>query len=97
MSRLNRNTLELFTGGHGFDPHTYHSYYYYTTDHNKSLSSDKSNATVGLSLIIIESKILYQLKVRPGGLDGWLMLGIPNIYEALSLGPNNSTKLLGSC
>ena len=26
-----------------------------------------------------------------------LMLGIPNIYKALSLGPNNSTKLFGSC
>ena len=25
-----------------------------------------------------------------------LMIGIPNIYKALSLGPNNSTKLLGS-
>ena len=25
------------------------------------------------------------------------MLGIPNIYEALSLGPNNSTKLFGRC
>ena len=25
------------------------------------------------------------------------VLGIPNIYEALSLGPNNSTKLFGSC
>ena len=25
------------------------------------------------------------------------LLGIPNIYEALSLGPNNSTKLLGGC
>ena len=26
-----------------------------------------------------------------------LMLGIPNINEALSLGPNTSTNLLGSC
>ena len=25
------------------------------------------------------------------------VLGIPNIYEALSLGPNNSTKFFGSC
>ena len=25
------------------------------------------------------------------------LCGIPNIYEALSLGPNNSTKLFGSC
>ena len=26
-----------------------------------------------------------------------LVLGIPNIYEALSFGPNNSTKLFGIC
>ena len=25
------------------------------------------------------------------------MSGIPNIYETLSLGPKNSTKLFGSC
>ena len=54
-----------------FDPHTRYSYYYYTTDRNKSLSDDRSNATVGLSLIIIESKILYQLEVKPEGLNGW--------------------------
>ena len=54
-----------------FDPHTRHSYYYYTTDRNKSLSNDKSNATVGFPLIIIESKILYQLRVKQGGFNGW--------------------------
>ena len=67
----NRNSLGLFTRGHVFDPHTHHSYYYNTTDCNKSLSDDKSNVTVVFSLIIIESKILYQLKVKPGGLKGW--------------------------
>ena len=54
-----------------FDQHTHHSYYYYTTDRNKSLFGDKSNATIGLSRIITESKILYQLEIKPGGLNGW--------------------------
>ena len=71
MSWPNRNSLGLFTGGHVFDPHTRHSYYYYTTDRNMSLSGDKRNATVGLWLHIIESKTLYQLEVKPGCLNCW--------------------------
>ena len=70
-SQPNRNGLGLFTGGHVFDPQTHHSYYYYTTDRYNSRSGNKSNATIGLLLNIIESKILYQLKVKSGGLKGW--------------------------
>ena len=54
------SVLDFSTGGHLFDPHTRHSYYYCTRIANQSPGIGTSSATEGFQPTSIELMILYR-------------------------------------